>query len=281
MVSRFWAVFDKVHLNGFPWFKSLVYNPTNVTTYPVTSPWTCLSVCISVKTEKHMIVHGKKGSIFTFFVSRVGGYCFYTTGLWVPSRDTLCRCVISLTFYCQFERMSLLVLLLFFYKKKKNLQMDLPHLLKIPAVFFSHHCDLFVLELCADYVQFQSLKNKKIALNISPPRQPHRWFLWHASAQFRRLGRRSFVYEMKTTRIKGHGGLKMSDINSPNKTRVCCCLPVLSHSFLWETTPPSSTGDGFFVFWLTTGVAHEEPCCYGYCFIYMLTYKFTSKAYPN
>lgn len=49
-----------------------------------------------------------------------------------------------------------------FFIKKKNLQMDLPHLLKIPAVFFSHQCDLFVLELCADYVQFQSLKTKRL-----------------------------------------------------------------------------------------------------------------------
>lgn len=197
----------------------------------------------------------KKDLFLLFFVSRVGGYCFYTTGLWVPSRDTLCWCVISLTFYCQFERMSLLVL-------------PAPSTENPSSIFQSSVwpvCPGTMCRLCAISVA----ENKKIAINISPPWQPHRWFLWHASAQFRRLGRRSFVYEMKTTRIKGHGGLKMSDINSPNKTRVCCCLPVLSHSFLWETATPSSTGNGFFVFWLTTGVAHEEPCRYGYWFIYM------------
>lgn len=167
-----------------------------------------------------------------------------------------------------------------FFIKKKSTNGPAPSTENPSSIFQSSLwpvCPGTMCRLCAISVA----ENKKIALNISPPRQPHRWFLWHASAQFRRLGRRSFVYEMKTTRIKGHGGLKMSDINSPNKTRVGCCLPVLSHSFLWETTPPSSTGDGFFVFWLTTGVAHEEPCCYGYWFIYMLTYKFTSKAYPN
>lgn len=130
VLSRFSAVFLTADiLMDFPGLKVLVYKPTNVTTKPVTSPWTRLSVCISVKAEKPMIVHEKKKDLFQLFVSRVIDCCFYITEGQFPAlavgsskrhsgstTEGTCWCVTSLTFYCQFERMSWLVLL-FLYKK--------------------------------------------------------------------------------------------------------------------------------------------------------------------
>lgn len=59
------------------------------------------------------------------------------------------------------------------------------------------------------------------------------------------------------------------------KSNSCVCLrpSVLLLSFLWETAEAPHTGYGFFVFWLTTGVAHGEPCYYGYWFLYMVSWQ--------
>lgn len=84
---------------------------------------------------------------------------------------------------------------------------------------------------------------------------------------------------MKTIRIKGHGGLKMLDFNSPNKTLVyaspAALIPLRNSNTaihrLWL----------FFGFWLTTCVAMGSPVAMVTDSFIWLTCKFTSKAYPK
>lgn len=152
---------------------------------------------------------------------------------------------------CHFERMSSFFP---FYKQKATNGPVPNHICPIswkPCQCFSF---LFVTCLSWNYrwIMFIfSCQKQKDLIKHFPPTSNHTipFFDTLVFLIFCRLGICSVVYEMKTTRITGHGGLKMLDYNSPDETFVyASSLPVLSHSFLWETTTLSSTGYGFFVF---------------------------------
>lgn len=153
-----------------------------------------------------------------------------------------------------------------FYKKKK-LQMD--HLYWKSWQYFS-----FTIATCLsrNFVLKSSRPKQKDSFKHFSPKQQNHWSFETLLYSFVALAYVCLCMQRKQhAHIKEHGGLKMLDFNSPNKTRACVsCVPVLLHSFLWELETPSSTGYGSFVFWLTTGVAHGEPCCHGDCFIYMV-----------